>query len=233
MKAVGKRLFLTVTGLPRSGTTILCCLLNSLSNGFCISEPHNEFMMQGAIHSMDKLDDIVRPPSSYGEIASYIRTVWKSNENFLIGGIKEVCQPKNGEYLYKRAVDVSDLTLLMVRHPVYTYVSARQMFGVQADSFLRWHREMVSFYNSHVRRVVLLRYESFCKNPIAYLNDKLRRYFKIKGELKLVGATFQWGDQKAIRSTQIANTNRQRVFKEDKDVERVRKACLPWYSDAE
>ena len=51
---IARPLFVLVTGLARSGTTVLASLLNSADNAVILSEPHNSLHKSARV-AMDKL----------------------------------------------------------------------------------------------------------------------------------------------------------------------------------
>lgn len=198
---VSRPLFVLVTGMARSGTTLLASLLNSAENAVVLSEPHNCLRAHGYVRP-DKLGSAgAQRQMRLGDIVPWLR-----ESPYDLAGVKEVCEyTREGDcMLLDYAVDAADLILVMTRDPVETVASQKDVLGYamaeslsQLSAFMMWVRRQ-----GPRRPLRFLRYELLCADPLGYLNAVLEADLRIEGGLAkhpMEG----FGDARGLESREI------------------------------
>ena len=209
-----------IIGLPRSGTTIVASLFNSMEDGFCLGEPHwfiKSQLEMGKNYTIPECIDMcggkgIFTSKDYAQmhcsdfllpnlIAYKLRT-----SSYLLGGYKETYR---GDVLGMRmlALDsiVSDLVIIVLREPYEVHESQMRVNwpaekwplvkAEEGDAILR------SFLVDD--NVIPVEYNNFCANPIKTINTSLDGRFQVEGEPILKPSGWVYGDPQANQSTEV------------------------------
>jgi hypothetical protein len=190
-----------ILGVPRTGTTIIASVFNSLDDGFCLMEPH---WYQRATHNREI--DIME---TWGR--------WPYNSTRLIG-YKETYRLGHAmcEELIDRHTPLVDFFVVVFRNPVKVLSSQHALGWTEWDhprfvnAAYRRLEELIQEWPDAAIPVV---YEDFVPNPLDYLNDKLP--FQIEGELRIRPSRAEFGDPFANRSTTIQMSERETCISEE------------------
>ena len=196
-----------ITGMPRGGTTIVARVFDSLTDGFCLGEPHwyhyhNEDMECVKTNCFGKVPDASDDIHTLlPDIESYLL----KNGVYNVGGYKETYfwgNPLAQNLILDHRTQV-DFYIVVLRDPRMVFTSMSDLgWRVSKNRFLRCYKELDVF----ARNGIVVVYEDFVKDPLGYLNERLP--FKIEGELELVPTTHKYGDPYANRSTKIEMSKR-------------------------
>ena len=123
-----------------------------------------------------------------------------------LAGVKEVCEPTPGQdgMLLDYALDAANLVLVMVRDPVVTIASQRQIVHFTLAESLVILSEFMGWADRERKRRSLrfVRYDLLCAAPLGYLNALLAGELRIEGALaKLPMRGF--GDSRALESAEV------------------------------
>lgn len=194
-----KRLFFVI-GPPRSGTTIVASVFNSLTDGFCLGEPH-------WLHeSLEGEDDV----AAYGKVAEFYRPVDDhmlimhtniipilQRDEFHVGGYKSTFQwfRHTCEPLLEAHIPLVDFFVVVLRDPAKTLSSQRALGWkhLRPRSVNKDYRRMGDLAQHPKAVTVVL--EDFVGDPLGYLNARLP--FQIEGPLVLDPTGHRYGDPKA------------------------------------
>jgi len=213
-----KRLFFII-GPPRSGTTIVASVFNSLGDGFCLGEPH-------WLHEAEKGE---ADAQAYGKVAHLRPHPWSVSDYMLImqvnvipilnrgpfhvGGYKETWQyfRHTCEPLLAAHVPLVDFFVVVLRDPRLALASQRAL-GWQhlrpRDTNKDYLRLGELAQNPKAVPVIL---EDFVVDPLGYLNARLP--FQIEGPLELQPTGHRFGDTVANESETVnADAPGQRVM---------------------
>lgn len=184
-----------IIGVPRTGTTIVANLLNSLEDGFCFMEPH--WYMKAA----------------YKEDIDIIQSWrdWPYNSTHLIG-YKETYRLGHAlsEELIERHTPQMDFFMVIFRDPVKTHSSQHALGWTEWDHprfFNAAYRRLDKLIESWPEKAIPIVYEDFVPDPLGYLNARLP--FQIEGPLKMMPTEAAFGDPFANRSTTIQMSQRE------------------------
>jgi hypothetical protein len=230
--------FVLVTGLPRSGTSVVCSLLNSAANAAFLSEPHNSLRELGYFWP-DKLT--ARGASRtmpVSELVPWLKAAlsgakpsWRLRRYDVVG-VKEVFQPveRTETLLLDYALAAADPVIVTIRDPVETYAALKARFRVALDDglsrlegFMRW----VDQERRH-RQLRFVAHESLCADPIGHFNAAMGGDLALQGPLvKRPMAGF--GDPRALNSTEIAPTGPRRPGLEPQEVRAIEALAATWF----
>ena len=174
-----------ISGLPRSGTTILTNYVNSSKNSFCFIEPHWEYKLYGEknFYTDKKLRGIKQLYYHEDAPLPLDEALDKISSSYEIVGFKETFRSElYGEYLATlpnrtliESYIAAGYTLIpIIRHPLYVWNSYKKS-NPPADS---WISDIQYFLDSYCeftemidhRRTVI--YERFVADPAKELSDK-------------------------------------------------------------
>lgn len=230
--------FVLVTGLPRSGTSVVCSLLNSAANAACLSEPHNSLRQLGHFWP-DKL--VSRGASRTMPLAELVpwlqaalrgaKLSWRLRRYDVVG-VKEVFQrlEETETLLLDYALAAADPVIVTIRDPVENYAALKARFRVALDDglarlerFMRWvDRERRD------RRLRFVSHESLCADPIGHFNTAMAGDLALHGKLvKHPMAGF--GDPRALNSTEIVPTSPRRPGLEPEEVRAIEALAASWF----
>jgi len=194
-----KRLFFVI-GPPRSGTTIVASVFNSLTDGFCLGEPHwlhesLEGEDDGAAYG--KVAHLRRPVSDYRLIMQVNIIPILNRGPFKVGGYKSTYQwfRHTCEPLLAAHIPLVDFFVVVLRDPVKVLSSQRALGWqhLRPRDTNKEYRRMGDLARDPKAVVVVL--EDFVGDPLGYLNARLP--FRIEGPLALEPTGHRYGDPKA------------------------------------
>ena len=201
----GKWLFFII-GPPRSGTTIVASVFNSLEDGFCLGEPH-------WLHEAEKgQDDIM----AYGKVAQWLRPVadYKlimhanvmpilHRDGFRVGGYKETFQHfrHTCEPLLEAHLPLVDFFVVVLRDPRLA-LSSQRVLGWEHLRPKDTNRDYLRMGElAQHRKAIVVVLEDFVGDPLGYLNGRLP--FRIEGPLELQPTGHRFGDPVANESDAV------------------------------
>jgi hypothetical protein len=192
-------------GVPRSGTTIVASLFNSLEDGFCLGEPH-WYLKTGHedTGAYGKVKEHCRPVEDPKLIIETNIIPILQDTDYMLGSFKETWHRHHRadlRALLARNMSVIDHLIILFRDPILTLSSLRAHDWGE----LRPHHIVKDYYEldklaSHPKGIGLV-FEDFCEGPLEYLNSRLP--FQIEGPLDIKPTGHKYGDPRANRSDGI------------------------------
>lgn len=169
----GKRTIFGVLGLPRTGTTLLNNILNSYTNGFCISEPHWANILNPGSVRVDNINiDCSKNDKIYENIDKIV-----NGEKYLIGGVKETFrehQMESSNFILNSSY--VDVVVGIFREPVSGFNGwLRTNWRGYYIDYNNYIKSYLSLYNTLInldKKIVLLKYEKICNDGVNYINQK-------------------------------------------------------------
>lgn len=163
------RLF-QVVGVPRSGTTLLCSMLNSHSKIICLSEPYHQWKYDGFVYT-DEICELVHSNTWKRHPAILLKFLLRNVNDKLIG-FKEIYYSKyNGHYsnhfFFKRNYQKGVVTIAIIRDPREVWKS---LVLKHPEKRGRVTRRFVESWNDLVcwileNNIFWVRYEDLVDNP--------------------------------------------------------------------
>jgi len=202
-----------ILGLPRSGTTIVASLFNSLQDGFCLGEPH-WYVKAG--HRIEDVGPDCCGKVGYLWVRAGVSEVMSIYPCFIrpavciggyhLGGYKETWRGDIlGRLLVKRHLPKVDFFVLVHRDPLDVWHSqlgcnwptdewtqARAVKGARLLCKLGASPKAVNVW-----------YEDFRADPLGHLNAALAGRFEIQGPVSLQPTGWVFGDPRANKSEEI------------------------------
>lgn len=194
--------FVLITGLPRSGTTLLCNILNSAENAAVLSEPRNCIRHNGFMWP-DKLGHKGCKVKMFPEeIPPFLKQHGSKPE---LVGVKEVFQEwAPDKMLCDYAIFEADLILVTLRDPIDTYSSQKRRFGmslgpglIHMAKFIQWVDEQAKVYDLR-----FVDYKGLCADPVGEINRAADGHFQMTGPLEMKPME-GFGDGRALSSASI------------------------------
>jgi hypothetical protein len=200
-----------ITGVPRSGTTLLSNFINSCENAFCLSEPHHEFRGNG-VFSVDKLHDVDCLPT-YDETSAlpldrFVTDILDRRIGYDVGGFKETyrgiafARDIQNQHTIEHYANTGYTVIGIVRDPVRVWNSQKTtkltLHGSNPDPIKNFIQNWFGFMSVVPNPIC---YELFCLNPVAELERKTG--IKISGKAELKPTKFAIGDGYAKMSASI------------------------------
>jgi hypothetical protein len=201
----GKWLFFVV-GPPRSGTTIVASLFNSLEDGFCLGEPHWLHEAEGpdaVEEACGKMAEHWRPVGEYKLIVHANVLPMLALPGYRVGGYKETYQGLRHtcEPLLAAHLPLVDFFVVVLRDPRLVLSSLRALGwdNVRVRDVNQDYERMGELARKRDAVVVVL--EDFVLDPLGYLNARLP--FRIEGPLELKPTGHRFGDPAANEATAV------------------------------
>lgn len=209
----GTQLTYFILGLPRSGTTIVASLFNSLEDGFCLGEPH---WYVEAGHDIERVG-----PDCCGKVAPlwdrakvsevdailpcFIRPAVVIGD-YKLGGYKETWRDDPlGRRLLERHIPKVDFFILVHRNGVEAWRSQIRLGWPEEEWTL--NRAIVGtcmLYDLKENpKAVYVEIDQFRADPLACLNKALAGRFEIEGPVTLQPTGWVFGDPRANHSTEV------------------------------
>ncbi|MFC1821539.1 hypothetical protein ACFL9T_02450 [Thermodesulfobacteriota bacterium] len=220
-----------IVGLPRSGTSILGHIFDSLENGFCWSEPHWQDITNSKKYSLEKIKKKYFGSLKYR--MKFLIDEVNNSKSFEVGGVKETFNsfrraPAN--YIFKSDVD---LIVLIFREPKSCFNSIKRLnwgnkfldIDIFIKDYLFLYKKISMVKN---KKLFTIKYESLCdKSALTYLNCKFEKLFKIQGELKLVNTENDFGDPDAYKSKKIKAAKMDHCYLNSRETQKIDKLIFP------
>jgi hypothetical protein len=202
-----------ILGQPRSGTTIIASLFNSLQDAFVLGEPH------WYVEAGHPLADVGRDCCGKVEEAWYaddVSDVKRILPDFIkpmvactdyhLGGYKETWRGDNlGNWLLENHLFPVDFFVIVMRHPIDCHESQMRVNWPADEWTIRRavdaHYKMLEL--ARYEKSIIIDYESFRADPIGHVNDALDYKFQIEGPLELQPTGWVFGDPKANKSREV------------------------------
>jgi len=226
-KDISSSLF-AVIGVPRSGTTLLCNIINSFDNSFCLSEPHWSKILSPKGFRLDKLAGAFKFESTnglMGDLKSFM-----DNSEYSWGGVKEtyrIWQPESITLPYNS----KDLAFIffIFRDPLSVYNSGKKWGGkyCHMPSFVKNYISLANDYlilkgidapapnlisgtvaaKSGVVPIGLC-YEDLCTGGIEYLKKQfllagINIGLEYDGPFRIRATNYVFGDRSANKGGEI------------------------------
>lgn len=225
---------ISVLGMPHSGTTILCNTLNSMENGFCLSEPHWALQTKPFKLRCDKAGRLHMPNAD--SVFNSIKNKVKNDKMYDFGGVKETYRPRNkkiNKYLDK-TMNESDIVFFIFREPKALMNNFKKISGgyMPIERLLFVYNKLIEA-SQNCKNAINIILEDYCdagnKNAIQYLNSRSSNLLKIEGEFNLKPTSYIYGDPVANSSKHLkaANRNISQVTKKEKEI--INKELFPKY----
>jgi len=200
-----KRLFFVI-GPPRSGTTIVARVFNSLEDGFCLGEPHWIHEAEGGKadgQAYGKVERWHKPVDDYRLIMQANVIPILERGPFKVGGYKETYQHfrHTCEPLLEAHMPLVDFFIVVLRDPRLVLSSLRALGwdNVRVRDINQDYERMSELAQDERAVVVVL--EDFVKDPLGYLNAWLP--FQIEGPLELKPTGHRYGDTVANKGDTV------------------------------
>lgn len=208
---------LSVLGLPHSGTTIVSNILNSIDNGFCISEPHWIMLSNPKQIKFDKIKSL--DFKNIDDIMPAILRRLAKDSQYDFGGVKETYRPQDPKfkkYLDKILLN-SNITVFVFRHPKANYNSLKALSKNPEKNYLpvsRFIPDYNDFYNEFInykkdKCIIILENlgKGGDKNAITYFNKQSKNIFTLIDDFQLKTTDFIYGNKVAHKSKNINPPN--------------------------
>ena len=233
-----KKKIVSVLGLPHSGTTIVCNILNSMDNAFCISEPHWATISRPKHVRFDKIGSLNN--LDVNNIMDNVSSFLDSSPQYSFGGVKETFRPFNPQVkkCLDKIVNVSDIIVYVLRDSAAHYNSLKKVTAGTKQNPIPIERiinDMTQFEKtiSQTKNKIILTIEDLCKSgndgAIQYINSKSNGHIKIEGEFKLKPTNYIYGNNVANRSSKIKATNMTTGLLTQKDRDIIADKIMPIY----
>jgi hypothetical protein len=219
-----KKIFFSIIGLPRSGTTLVSNMFNSFDNGFSISEPHWAFMKFRNRLRFGKIQEQFKPywNNDLQNIIPSLKT-FLQQENYNIGGFKETYDSNSKRILYPMN-KLIDIMIFVFRNPIYCMNSQKKENQKHdINKLIDEYKKYIELYNQvkQNRKTFKIQYEDICSNKEDYFNKIFKDVFEID-KIELTKSKFILGDDRAHISTTIGNPVKQTTFLTPKEIEKIR-----------
>lgn len=231
---------ISVLGIPRSGTTIVCNIFNSMANGFCLSEPYWTLLSNPKQLRFDKTGGLnFKTPD---EIFNKILARLASDSKLNFAGLKETYRPKERRMKKHLAKMISsDVVVFVFREPKAHYNSFKVMakhhkknpmpLAYMIDTFNALYDETIAAHKNGNAAIIIL--EDLCKagnqNAINYINQRSKGLIRIVGEFELKPTNYLYGNPKANRSKRIAPANTGTNLLTPEEASIINRELLPKY----
>jgi len=202
------KIFYSMVGLPRSGTTIFTNVLNGFKDTFCLSEPIWTLMESPSTYNSGKIDGelmLYTPDSVMSKTKKFLE-----ESRFKMGGFKETYrafQKPNPIDKVDQEDHLLDLKIFIVREPRCNFAGwLRKPFlhiYKDIDVFISNYESFFNYIDSYKGKKLIFKYEEISKE---YILKKLAPYYKAD-EICVEPTGFSYGDQKANNSKVILKPN--------------------------
>jgi len=224
-----------ILGIPRSGTTIVANLFNSIEDGFCLGEPHWLCEREGPAAVARGCGKVAPEWKQWTDetwesqyiFKAFIEVVLSGKFTpYKLGGYKETYRPYTplSEELIEHRHAV-DFFIIVLRDPIMVMSSMKAVGDdIWTVKMLNQAYQRMDELGQDEKAIVVV-YENFCQWPMAYLNARLP--FTINGLLELYATGHAYGDPKANRSLTIEVSEREPSIS-DEWIEELKPAREVW-----
>jgi hypothetical protein len=234
-----KNQILSVLGLPHSGTTIVSNFLNSMNNGFCLSEPHWILLSNPKQLTFDKVKNLRF--KNVNDILPSIKKKLNNDDKFDFGGVKETFRPQDKNI--KRHLDIianrSDILFFVFRNPKFLYNSFKKLAKninrnpMPISRLIPDYNNLYEVVKETKDKAVIIKLEDFCragnKNITKFVNDKAKGKIKITGPFQLNKTNYKYGNNVANNSNTIKKPNTDLSLLSQSEIETINKELMPIY----
>lgn len=205
------KLFFAIEGLPRSGTTILNSIFNSLEDAFCFSEPIWQLIQDPCGMRLGKLKDkIPQKLITADNIMLGLQRVLQTYD-YKIGGLKETYRDWQTECVDAIRDEDLDFRIFILRDPKYNFSGwKRSPFGPEyfnVEIFCRNYRNFVERIHkkAQVTPTYIIKYEDMCSASSIekYINTIMGGKIEISGEISILRTGYSYGDASANNSNEV------------------------------
>jgi hypothetical protein len=210
------KLFFAIEGLPRSGTTILNSIFNSIEDAFCFSEPIWQLIQNPYGLRLGKLDDKI----AYNSIAANnvvleLRRVLQTCD-YNIGGLKETYRDWQTECVDLIKDEDLDFRIFILREPKYNFSGwKRNPFGPEYYNVEIFCRNYCNFIERIYKKALstptyIIKYEDLCsaQNIEKYINTLMEGKIEISGKINILKTGYSYGDIKGNNSNKIETSRK-------------------------
>jgi len=209
---------ISVLGIPRSGTTIVCNIFNSMTNAFCLSEPHWTLLSNPKDLRFDKTQNLSFLSPS--DILPKIKLKLITDNTLQFAGVKETYRP-NEQKMKKYYNDMLNLDIIVFvfREPMAHYNSFKVMAQQHHRNPMPLQYIIHSFnalYNLATAKYrngngILLLLEDLCiaqnDGAIQYINNRAKNIISIHGQFNIKPSNYIYGNHKANNSDKLEPAN--------------------------
>jgi len=208
---VKRKTLIGIVGLGKSGTTLLCNIINSADNAFCLCEPHWSLMLSPLSLRLDKVSSKLNIKTEKDVMLEVKKLLYK-DETFDVAGIKEtwaIERKKPFEYMTKGN---PDFYIFLFRDPKETLNGYwKEKSAIKIDEFINEYIEYCEMYKKYYRKSnvcsVFLKDLCFFHNDyiglIKYLNNRLKNNLCIFNDFSLKTTNYIFGSKKANENNEI------------------------------
>lgn len=218
-----KKIFFSIIGLPRSGTTLVSNIFNSCTNAFSISEPHWAFMRFKNNLSFGKIEKDFKPywNNDIINILPALNT-FLHQEKYDVGGFKETYNSTSKRINYITD-ELINIIIFVYRNPLYCFNSQKKENPCQnVKALISEYNKFTEFHDSVKQKTYTIDYEKVCEDKEKYLNIVFSDILKFD-KIKLEKNNFILGDNKAHCSTDIGNAVKETNSLSSKEIEHIEK----------
>ena len=230
---------ISVLGLPRSGTTIVCNIFNSMDNAFCLSEPHWTLITNPSALRLDKTNINFTTPES---VIPQVLAKLKKDDSLKFAGIKETFRPQDRAMRkHINRLLHADIVVFVVREPKAHYNSFKVLSKSHNRNFMPL-KNMINMFNAlydtikkHKDKSSTIILEDLCdannNKAISYMNSRANNMFAINGPFKLNKTNYIYGNPKANNSNKLAKANMATNLLLPDEIQILNKELLPKYNE--
>lgn len=227
---------ISVLGPPHSGTTLVCNILNSMDNAFCLSEPHWAKITNPKHVKFDKVKNLtISNPNSF---MTDLKDSLNKNK-YQFGGVKETFRPfeVRMSQVLENIRDISDEIIFVLRDPFAHYNSLKKITSKNNQNpvpVTRMATDLKSLlqYMKKTPNKTIVTIEDICQAGndgfIPYFNKKSKR-IKIEGKFQLIPTNFIYGNPQANKSKSISGPNMSKDQLNQQDLDFLTEKVVPLY----
>jgi len=216
-----------VVGIPRSGSTLLCRMINSVENCICLSEPHLEALSLRTYRTLrdQKVSDLELEMFADHEMPLDV-AMSKLEEIFEVAAFKETFRPEpfrewglfNGDLLntYKN----NNYKIIgIVRSPLKNFNSWKSQgwgnWTHDVDVFIESYRSILQFCGDAV-----IRYEDLIASPALVMKTLDMNFSKLKP------MEAEFGDIEALQSGSVRREKENKSVVSTQDISAIERSGL-------
>ena len=204
----------SIVGIPRSGTSIVNTVFNSLENGFSISEPISGMFDDPSTVTSGKSNFQVKtnPYHMFRELNEHMIF----SKEYDLAGIKEVFDPNRDAIDIISKSEYINFHVIIIRNPLNVFNSwfvCNWKDKFNKVEYLRFlYENLYSFYKTEFvnKPIFVINYDILIsyENKIDYLNKVFDGYIKFIDNFVLFDSKFSRGDPKGLTSISVDDTKK-------------------------
>jgi len=244
----GKKMVFGITGMPRSGTTLVGNIFNSAENSFCFCEPHWIILRNEKEKlTFDKVNDFNF--KDIGDIMPSVERTVRSCGEYDLGGVKETwssSRPESFEFVEKYNVD---FLIFVFREPKSFYnrmkffstIEKNNLDPSNVDQFIYEYNliyDKVEYWKSR-KPTFVISFNKLCEKSnnkeyiVSYFNSMFNEFLYMDGEFELKKTNYHYGNPVAHSITEIKASKNDtdlllddEIYKIEKSVEEIYREIL-------